>query len=71
MTVVFEHGNLVCEIGGDGTGLTGTQAVHFAHDMRDEHPGAIVAILPAKKSWLGGWPWQKHSPPPAPVPKRP
>lgn len=65
MVVAFERGKLVYEVGGDGTGLTGIQAVYFAHDMRDEHPGAIVAILPAKKSRLGGWPWQRHSPPPA------
>lgn len=57
MVVAFERGKLACEIGGDGTGLTGAQAVHFAHDLRSEFPAAIVAIMPSKKSWLGGWPW--------------
>lgn len=58
MVCAFERGRLVCETGGDGTGLTCTEAIHIARDMRDEHPGAIVAILPARKSWLGGWPWR-------------
>lgn len=57
MVVAFERGKLACEVGGDGTGLTGAQAVHFAHDLRGEFPSAIVAIMPSKKSWLGGWPW--------------
>lgn len=70
MVVAFEHGKLVCESGGDGTGLTGTQAGHVAHDMRDEHPDAIVAVLTAKKSWLGGWPW-RTTPPPMPALRQP
>ena len=57
MVVAFQRGRLAAEVGGDGTGLTGAQAVHFARDMRDEFPGSVVAILPARKSWLGGWPW--------------
>lgn len=57
MVAAFEHGNLVCESGGDGTGLDNTQAVYVAHDLREEYPSAVVAILPSKKSWLGGWPW--------------
>ena len=58
MVVAFERGRLASEVGGDGTGLTGTEAVHFAHDFRTEFPAAVVAILAAKGSWLGGWPWQ-------------
>jgi hypothetical protein len=57
MAVAFQHGTLVSEVGGDGTGLTGPQAVYFAHDLREEYPDAIVAILPAKPCWEGGWPW--------------
>lgn len=57
MVVAFRNGNLLCEVGGDGTGLSSTQAVRFAHSLRKEVSAGIVAILPAKKSWLGGWPW--------------
>ena len=57
MVVAFERGKLACEVGGDGTGLTADQASAFAHELRKEYPGEIVAILPARRSWLGGWPW--------------
>ncbi|MFF9118279.1 hypothetical protein ACF09Y_22215 [Streptomyces massasporeus] len=57
MVVAFSRGKFRCEVGGDGTGLTTTQASHFARQLRQEYPGQIVAILPAKKSWLGGWPY--------------
>lgn len=57
MVVAFERGRLVCEVGGDGTGFDSTHAAHFARDLREEHPHAIVAILPARPSWHGGWPW--------------
>lgn len=57
MVVAFERGKLACESGGDGTGFDNAQAVYVARDLREEYPDAIVAILPAKKSWLGGWPW--------------
>lgn len=58
MAVAFERGRLVCESGGDGTGFTSTEAALMAHDLREEYPNAVVAILPAKKSWEGGWPWK-------------
>lgn len=57
MVVAFEQGRLSCEVGGDGTGLTAAQATDFAHELRQEYPGQIVAILPARRSWLGGWPY--------------
>ena len=57
MVVAFQHGRLACEVGGDGTGLTAKQAAYFAHDMHAEFPGSVIAILPARPSWLGGWPW--------------
>jgi len=57
MVLAIAHGQLACEVGGDGTGLTAFQAGSFAHDLRAEFPDAVVAILPAKPSWLGGWPW--------------
>ena len=62
MVAAFERGRLACEVGGDGTGLSNAQAVYFARDLREEFPGVIVAILPARKSWLGGWPWQTTTP---------
>jgi len=57
MVVAFERGKLACEVGGDGTGLTAPEVTAFAHDLRAEFPNGIVAILPARKSWGGGWPW--------------
>lgn len=57
MVVAFSRGRLQCEVGGDGTGLTAAEATGFARQFRDEFPGQIVAILPAKRSWLGGWPY--------------
>jgi hypothetical protein len=61
MAVAFERGRLVCESGGDGTGFTAAEATYVAHDLREEHPGAVVAILPAKRSWEGGWPWSTEA----------
>ncbi|MFH8531513.1 hypothetical protein ACH4GE_24220 [Streptomyces tendae] len=55
--VAFAQGRLRAEVGGDGTGLTAYEATHFARELREEFPGEIVAILPARKSWLGGWPY--------------
>ncbi|MFJ6810641.1 hypothetical protein ACIQRK_32335 [Streptomyces anulatus] len=55
--MAFEQGRLQSEVGGDGTGLTAAQATYFAHELRQEYPRQIVAILPARKSWLGGWPY--------------
>jgi len=60
MVVAFHNGTLHSEVGGDGTGLTAPQASHFAHQLREENPSEVVAILPAKKSWQGGWPWHRH-----------
>ncbi|MER5843183.1 hypothetical protein ABT099_23385 [Streptomyces prasinus] len=57
MVVAFSRGELRSEVGGDGTGLTAFQASHFARQLREESPDQIVAILPAKQSWLGGWPY--------------
>lgn len=57
MVVAFERGRLLSEVGGDGTGLTAAEAICFAQEFRQEYPRQIVAILPAKKSWLGGWPY--------------
>jgi hypothetical protein len=57
MAAAFERGRLVCEMGGDGWGLTAWEATVLAHDLREEFPGAVVAILPAKPCWEGGWPW--------------
>ncbi|MDX5563737.1 hypothetical protein PYK79_10780 [Streptomyces sp. ID05-04B] len=58
MVVAFHEGRLRAEVGGDGTGLTALQASCFAREFREGYPGQIVAILPARKSWLGGWPYQ-------------
>ncbi|MFF9309915.1 hypothetical protein ACF1BS_03300 [Streptomyces sp. NPDC014748] len=57
MVVAFSRGKLQSEVGGDGTGLTAVHASAFARQLREEYPGQIIAILPAKRSWLGGWPW--------------
>lgn len=57
MVVAFDQGRLRSEVGGDGTGLTAAQATYCAAQFREENPGQIVAILPARKSWLGGWPY--------------
>lgn len=57
MVVAFKQGRLACEVGGDGTGLTSSQASGFARELREEYPGEIIVILPARPSWLGGWPW--------------
>lgn len=58
MVCAFERGRLVCEVGGDGHGLDVPNAVHFAHDLRDEFPAAVVAILPARLEYRG-WPWRE------------
>lgn len=57
MVVAFDRGHLQSEVGGDGTGLTAAQAVYFARQFREEYREQIVAILPMKRSWLGGWPY--------------
>jgi hypothetical protein len=57
MVVAFSRGKLQSEVGGDGTGLTAYEATYFARQFREENRDQIVAILPAKKSWLGGWPY--------------
>ncbi|MFD7016120.1 hypothetical protein [Streptomyces sp. NPDC059928] len=58
MVVAFSLGQLVSEVGGDGTGLTAGQACFIAHQFREDYPNQIVAILPARRSWLGGWPYE-------------
>lgn len=57
MVMAFEHGSLQCEVDGNGTGMPAAHAVHFARQLREEYPGQTVAILPTRKSWLGGWPY--------------
>ena len=61
MVCAFDRGGLVCEVGGDGRGLTGPEATAFARVLRGEYPDAVVALLPAKPSWTGGWPWTTQS----------
>jgi hypothetical protein len=58
MVVAFSRGQLVSEVGGDGTGLTAGQANLFARQFRQEYPSQIVATLPARQSWLGSWPYE-------------
>ncbi|MFJ5028116.1 hypothetical protein ACIQB5_08450 [Streptomyces sp. NPDC088560] len=48
MVVAYERSAAVCEVASIGAGLDGTAAVYFAHELREEFPGAIVAILPKK-----------------------
>lgn len=57
MVVAIDQGVLQSEIGGDGAGLTAAQAIYFARRFREDHRRQIVAILPMKKSWLAGWPY--------------
>lgn len=44
--VAYQRAVAVCEVASVGAGLTGTDATYFAHELREEFPGAIVAILP-------------------------
>jgi hypothetical protein len=46
MVVAYQRAAAVCEVASVGAGLNGTEATHFAHELREEFPGAIVAILP-------------------------
>ncbi|WP_327691340.1 hypothetical protein OG870_22710 [Streptomyces sp. NBC_00461] len=46
MVVAYQRAVAVCEVAGVGAGLNGTDATYFAHELREEFPGAIVAILP-------------------------
>ncbi|MEU6221283.1 hypothetical protein ABZ845_27815 [Streptomyces sp. NPDC047022] len=48
MVVAYQRAAAVCEVASVGAGLDGTAAVYFAHELREEFPGAIVAILPRK-----------------------
>jgi hypothetical protein len=44
--VAFERGTWVCQVAFAGLGLDGGQASLVARELREEFPGAIVAILP-------------------------
>lgn len=46
MVVAYQRGAAVCEVASVGAGLSGTEATYFARELREEFPGAIVAILP-------------------------
>ncbi|MCX5247838.1 hypothetical protein OG895_21930 [Streptomyces sp. NBC_00201] len=46
MVVAYQRAVAVCEVVSVGAGLNGTDATYFAHELREEFPGAIVAILP-------------------------
>ncbi|WP_406255233.1 hypothetical protein [Streptomyces chartreusis] len=48
MVAAFERGAVVCEVASVGVGLNGVEATYFARDLREEFPGAIVAILPRR-----------------------
>ncbi|MFJ9819324.1 hypothetical protein ACIRU3_29515 [Streptomyces sp. NPDC101151] len=48
MVVAYQRAAAVCEVASVGLGLNGTDAVYFAHELREEFPEAIVAILPKK-----------------------
>ncbi len=48
MVVAFnERGTAVCDAVQTGTGLGAQDASCIARDLREEHPGSIVAILPS------------------------
>lgn len=48
MVVAFdERGAAVCDAVLTGTGFNAQEAAYVARDLRDEHPGGIVAILPS------------------------
>ena len=46
MVVAYQRGAAVCEVASVGAGLNGTEATYFARELREEFPGAIVAMLP-------------------------
>ncbi|MFJ1971846.1 hypothetical protein ACIO93_24565 [Streptomyces sp. NPDC087903] len=46
MVVAYQRAAAVCEVASVGAGLNGTDATYFAHELREEFPDAIVAILP-------------------------
>ncbi|MFF4909738.1 hypothetical protein ACFY2T_33315 [Streptomyces sp. NPDC001260] len=48
MVVAYQRAAAVCEVASIGAGLNGTDAVYFAHELRQEFPEGIVAILPKK-----------------------
>lgn len=42
-----ERGTAVCDAVLTGTGFNAREAAYMARDLRQEHPGSIVAILPS------------------------
>lgn len=50
MVVAYERGQPVCEAASIGRGLPAREASAVAHDLREEHPDAIVAIIPSPPS---------------------
>ncbi|MFM9369055.1 hypothetical protein [Streptomyces sp. Da 82-17] len=46
--VAYQRGVAVCEVASVGQGVDAATASYFARDLREEFPGAIVAILPQK-----------------------
>ncbi|MFD3532007.1 hypothetical protein [Streptomyces sp. NPDC058664] len=46
----FQDGRTLCEVATIGVGLDPRGAELFAHELREEFPDAIVAILPAKSA---------------------
>ncbi|MGW4752899.1 hypothetical protein [Streptomyces chartreusis] len=44
--MALQRAAAVCEVASVGAGLSGMDATYFAHELRQEFPGAIVAILP-------------------------
>ncbi|MFF1295630.1 MULTISPECIES: hypothetical protein [unclassified Streptomyces] len=46
MVVAYQRAAAVCEVASVGAGLNGAAATYFAHELREEFPDAIVAILP-------------------------
>lgn len=46
LVVALQRAAAVCEVASVGAGLSGMDATYFAHELRQEFPGAIVAILP-------------------------
>jgi hypothetical protein len=48
--VAYRNGAEVAWVGDTGPGLSSYSAVHFARELRQELPEAIVAILPRKQN---------------------
>ncbi|MER5512753.1 hypothetical protein ABT052_47020 [Streptomyces sp. NPDC002766] len=48
--MAYQRAAAVCEVASAGAGLTGTDAAYFAHELREEFPDAIVAILPKNET---------------------